>query len=73
MFCPFSRISLTDLEIRARKELTHQNLFAEVITQLSSRFKPDVGMMKKRIESLIEREYMERVENASVPTYRYMA
>ncbi|RDW85115.1 cullin-domain-containing protein [Coleophoma cylindrospora] len=59
--------------MKARKELTHQNLFAEVIAQLSSRFKPDVGMMKKRVESLIEREYMERVENASVPTYRYMA
>lgn len=30
-------------------------------------------MMKKRVESLIEREYMERVDEASTPTYRYLA
>lgn len=30
-------------------------------------------MIKKRIESLIEREYLERVEEAAVPSYRYLA
>ncbi|TVY27906.1 Cullin-3-B [Lachnellula hyalina] len=59
--------------MKARKELTHQLLFSEVITQLSQRFKPDLGMMKRRTESLIEREYLERVEEASAPTYRYLA
>ncbi|TVY58842.1 Cullin-3-B [Lachnellula suecica] len=59
--------------MKARKQLAHQMLFSEVITQLSQRFKPDLGMMKRRIESLIEREYLERVEDASTPTYRYLA
>lgn len=58
---------------RARKVNTHQNLLMEVISQLAQRFKPNVDMMKRRIESLIEREYMERVEDAAVPTYNYLA
>jgi cullin 3 len=44
-----------------------------VITQLTSRFRPDLNMVKKRIESLIEREYLERVEDVERPTYRYLA
>ena len=32
----------------------------EVITQLSRMFQPDVRMIKKQIESLIDREYLER-------------
>lgn len=45
----------------------------ETLTQLAAQFKPDVNMIKKRIESLIEREYLERVEEAAVPSYRYLA
>jgi cullin 3 len=30
-------------------------------------------MIKKRIESLIEREYLERIEDADRPSYRYLA
>jgi cullin 3 len=30
-------------------------------------------MIKKRIESLIERDYLERIEEAPVPSYRYLA
>lgn len=59
--------------LRARKTCSHQNLLVEVINQLSQRFKPNVDMMKRRIESLIEREYMERVEDAAAPTYTYLA
>ncbi|KAG9237511.1 Cullin [Amylocarpus encephaloides] len=59
--------------MKARKTTTHSSLFTEVITQLSQRFKPDISMMKKRIESLIEREYMIRVEEATQPTYSYLA
>jgi cullin 3 len=40
---------------------------------ISPRFRPDLGMLKKTIESLIEREYLERIEGADRPTYRYLA
>jgi cullin 3 len=30
-------------------------------------------MIKKKIESLIEREYLERMDEAPVPSYRYLA
>lgn len=44
----------------------------EVLTQLAARFVPDVNMVKKRIESLIDREYLERLEDE--PTiYGYIA
>ena len=58
---------------RQRKELSHQKLIAEVIQQLTARFLPDINMVKKRIESLIEREYLERVDDSERPAYRYMA
>ncbi|TPR04382.1 Anticodon-binding domain family protein [Aspergillus niger] len=44
----------------------------KVLSQLSARFVPDVNMIKKRIESLIDREYLERVEE-DPPTYGYVA
>ncbi|GAB7341224.1 hypothetical protein MBLNU457_7507t1 [Dothideomycetes sp. NU457] len=59
--------------MKQRKELSHAQLVTETLTQLSSQFKPDVGMIKKKIESLIEREYLERMEDAPVPSYRYLA
>jgi len=40
--------------------LGHNELFAEVTRQLSVRFNPSPQFVKKRIESLIEREYLER-------------
>nr|OQO29980.1 hypothetical protein B0A51_02672 [Rachicladosporium sp. CCFEE 5018] len=59
--------------MKQRKILAHTALLNETITQLSAQFKPDVNMIKKKIESLIEREYLERVEEAAVPSYRYLA
>ena len=58
---------------RQRKELPHARLMGETITQLSSQFKPDVNMIKKRLESLIEREYLERLDTGPMPSYRYLA
>lgn len=69
------RVGLTGclLHSRQRKTLDHSTLIAETISQLAHTFKPDVPMIKGRIESLIEREYIERVENADPPAYRYLA
>ncbi|KAI7373598.1 hypothetical protein KC336_g20372, partial [Hortaea werneckii] len=54
--------------------LAHAHLLTETITQLSAQFKPDINMIKKKIESLIEREYLERMdEAAAMPGYRYLA
>ncbi|KAK3674482.1 hypothetical protein LTR78_005568 [Recurvomyces mirabilis] len=59
--------------MKQRKELAHAQLLTETLTQLSHQFKPDVNMIKKRIEGLIEREYLERMDEAPVPSYRYLA
>ena len=58
--------------MKARKVLNHNDLVAEVTKQLSGRFVPPPQFVKKRVESLIEREYLERDE-ADRRVYRYMA
>lgn len=45
---------------------------AQVTQQLKSRFLPDPSMIKKRIESLIEREFLER-DKADLRVYKYLA
>jgi len=58
--------------MKTRKTLRHNLLVAEVGSQLSARFKPSPNDIKKRIESLIEQEYMERDPNER-GTYNYKA
>lgn len=58
--------------MKARKTLNHNDLIAEVTRQLSNRFQPPPMFIKKRIESLIEREYLERAENEH-RLYHYVA
>jgi len=57
--------------MKARKTLSHQQLVAEVLSQLAF-FKPQPRVIKKRIEALIDREYLERsTENSQ--QYNYLA
>lgn len=56
--------------MKARKTLTHSLLMTELFQQLKFPLKPPD--LKKRIESLIDREYLERDEGSS-SLYRYLA
>ncbi|KAL0389605.1 UNVERIFIED_CONTAM: Cullin-1 [Sesamum calycinum] len=46
--------------MKSRKVLGHQQLVLECVEQLSRMFKPDLKAIKKRIEDLITRDYLER-------------
>ncbi|KXJ91603.1 Cullin [Microdochium bolleyi] len=57
--------------MKQRKELGHSQLITEVIQVLTNQFQPDVPMIKRRIEELISRDYLERLDDTSA--YRYVA
>ncbi|KAH8032127.1 hypothetical protein HPB51_023237 [Rhipicephalus microplus] len=46
--------------MKSRRMLSHENLVIEVTELLRARFTPSPGALKKRVDALIEREYMER-------------
>lgn len=58
--------------MKSRKVLQHNDVITEVTRQLSYRFNPSPAAIKRRIESLIEREYIERDSNDR-HLYRYIA
>nr|XP_029124258.1 cullin-3A isoform X3 [Elaeis guineensis] len=58
--------------MKSRRVLDHNSIVTEVTTQLQSRFLPNPVVIKKRIESLIEREFLER-DKADRKLYRYLA
>eukprot|EP00592_Proboscia_alata_P006262 CAMPEP_0194357350 /NCGR_PEP_ID=MMETSP0174-20130528/4836_1 /TAXON_ID=216777 /ORGANISM="Proboscia alata, Strain PI-D3" /LENGTH=757 /DNA_ID=CAMNT_0039127329 /DNA_START=64 /DNA_END=2337 /DNA_ORIENTATION=- len=57
--------------MKTRKTLAHQQLIAEVLSQLAF-FKPNPRVIKRRIEALIEREYLERNTDQG-NAYNYLA
>jgi cullin 3 len=57
--------------MKARRVLDHNTIIAEVTKQLSGRFMPNPAVVKKRIESLIEREFLER-DRTDRKLYRYL-
>lgn len=57
--------------MKDRKHMSHNDLISEVTKQLSSRFHPVPSAIKKRIETLIEKEYLER--GSDKKSYNYLA
>ncbi|KAJ8692377.1 hypothetical protein PTI98_009697 [Pleurotus ostreatus] len=57
--------------MKDRKHMTHNDLVHEVTRQLAGRFVPNPLDIKKRIEGLIEKEYLERCDDRK--SYNYMA
>ncbi|OIW06777.1 hypothetical protein TanjilG_11502 [Lupinus angustifolius] len=58
--------------MKSRKVLGHQQLVVDCVEQLSRMFKPDIKAIKKRIEDLISRDYLER-DKDNQNTFRYLA
>ncbi|KAF5741594.1 cullin-3A [Tripterygium wilfordii] len=58
--------------MKSRRVLDHNNIITEVTKQLQSRFLANPTEIKKRIESLIERDFLER-DNDDRKLYRYLA
>lgn len=49
--------------MKARKRMKHQQLVSETIAQIKGRFVPKVSDIKKCIEILLDKEYLERLED----------
>jgi cullin 1 len=49
--------------MKTRKQLKHQNLMSETISQVKKQFAPKMSEIKKCVEILIEKEYLERLDD----------
>uniref|UniRef100_A0A0E0ARD4 Cullin family profile domain-containing protein n=1 Tax=Oryza glumipatula TaxID=40148 RepID=A0A0E0ARD4_9ORYZ len=58
--------------MKSRRVLDHNSIVTEVTKQLQPRFMPNPVVIKKRVESLIEREFLER-DKTDRKLYRYLA
>ncbi|CAF0947222.1 unnamed protein product [Adineta steineri] len=58
--------------MKKERTLKHSLLIQQVIQQLTSNFKPDISLIKKYIEILIEKEYFQRDSNDK-DTLHYLA
>ncbi|XP_062517542.1 cullin-2-like [Corticium candelabrum] len=58
--------------MKSRKALKHNLLIQEVIAQARARFSPSIALIKKCIEALIDKQYLERRED-SKDEYHYLA
>lgn len=56
--------------MKARKTMKNQPLIQEVISQISQRFAPKIPDIKKAIDTLLEKDYIERVEGTR-DTFNY--
>lgn len=58
--------------MKAQKNYDHRLLVMEVTNQLRVRFEPTVPQIKRCIDILIEKEYLERT-NSKGDSYRYIS
>ncbi|CRK97842.1 CLUMA_CG011218, isoform A [Clunio marinus] len=58
--------------MKSRKVLKHNALIQEILSQSKVSFAPSIPMIKKCIESLIDKQYIERTANSS-DEYSYVA
>jgi len=52
--------------MKSRKRMKHVQLVQEVIQQVKSRFPPKIGDIKKNIDALMEKDYIERVDGDDI-------
>ena len=58
--------------MKSRKEIIHNLLVQEVIEQTQNRFIPNISLIKKTLEHLIDKGYLERASDSN-DRYLYVA
>ncbi|OQD78246.1 hypothetical protein PENDEC_c001G01996 [Penicillium decumbens] len=65
-FSNFARQSAIVRIMKSRKKMKHVQLVQEVIQQVKARFPPKVPDIKKNIEALMEKDYIERLDGDEI-------